>query len=309
MAILIIAPGMRTAGWVKQLKAVDPNLDIRIWPEGGKPEEIEFVMAWKPPPGELRKYPNLRCIASLGAGVDHILRDPDLPAGAPLSRVVDGSMARSMTEYALLSVLNYCRHFEAYRRDQMHRRWKPRPPLRTREVRVGIMGLGQLGGDAAAKLVRLGFQVRGWSRTGRQIEGVLSYAGEKQLDDFLSLTNILICLLPLTPATEGILNRRVFAALPPDAYVINAARGRHLIEADLLEALDAGHLSGASLDVFQHEPLPVEHPFWKHPKIRVTPHISSLTDPKAVAPQLVENYHRARDGKPLLNLVDMQRGY
>jgi glyoxylate/hydroxypyruvate reductase A len=309
MAILVIAPGMRTVSWVKHLKAIDPDLDIRIWPESGKPEEIEFALVWRHPPGELRKYPNLRCIASLGAGVDHILRDPDLPAGVPISRVVDRSMARSMTEYVVLSVLNYCRHFEAYRQDQLQRRWKPRIPRRTRDVRIGIMGLGQLGGHAAATLVRLGFQVRGWSRTGRRIEGVISYADGKQLDKFLSATDILVCLLPLTQATERILSRRTFAKLPPEAYVINAARGRHLVEEDLLEALESGHLSGACLDVFQHEPLPPEHPFWRHPKITVTPHISSLTDPKAVAPQLVENYRRARDGKPLLNLVDMQLGY
>jgi glyoxylate/hydroxypyruvate reductase A len=177
------------------------------------------------------------------------------------------------------------------------------------DMRIGIMGLGQLGKDAAKKLSYLGFPVTGWSQTPKDIEGVKCLAGEEVLDDFLSQTRILICMLPLTPKTKGILNQKTFDKLPAGAYVINVARGQHLIEKDLLAALDSEQLAGACLDVFAVEPLPEDHPFWRHPKIIVTPHISSLTNPKAVAPQIIENYQRTKTGRPLLNVVDMQRGY
>jgi glyoxylate/hydroxypyruvate reductase A len=171
------------------------------------------------------------------------------------------------------------------------------------------MGLGQLGKDAAKKLSYLGFPVSGWSQTPKDIEGVKCFAGDKALEDFLSQARILICMLPLTPKTKGILNHKTFAKLPAGAYIINIARGQHLIENDLLAALDSGQLGGACLDVFEVEPLPEDHPFWSHPKILVTPHISSITYPQTVAPQIIENYQRAKTGDPLLHVVDMERGY
>ena len=309
MAFLIIATDVKTSSWVKHLSMQDPGIDIRIWPEVGDADDIEFVLSWHHPPGEFNKYKNLKCIASLGAGVDHIMRDPDLPAGVPVTRVVQPSMAQSMSEYAVLGVLNYCRQFDSFRADQSQKKWQPRIPLLAADMRIGIMGLGQLGKDAAKKLSYLGFPVTGWSQTPKDIEGVKCLAGEEALDDFLSQTRILICMLPLTPKTKGILNQKIFDRLPASAYVINVARGQHLIEKDLLAALDSGHLAGACLDVFEVEPLPEDHLFWSHPKIIVTPHISSITYPKAVAPQIVENYQRTITGKPLLNVVDMKRGY
>ena len=309
MAFLIIATDVKTSSWVKHLSKQDPDIDIRIWPEIGDADDIEFALCWNHPQGEFNKYKNLKCIASLGAGVDHIMRDPDLPAGVPVTRVVQPSMAQSMSEYAVLGVLNYCRQFDSYRIDQSQKKWQPRRPLLAADMRIGIMGLGQLGKDAAKKLSYLGFTVIGWSQTPKDIEGVKCLAGKDALDDFLSQARILICMLPLTPKTKGILNQKIFDRLPASAYVINVARGQHLIEKDLLAALDSGHLAGACLDVFEVEPLPEDHPFWSHPKIIVTPHISSITYPKAVAPQIVENYQRTITGKPLLNVVDMKRGY
>ncbi|UCF95395.1 MAG: glyoxylate/hydroxypyruvate reductase A [Desulfobacterales bacterium] len=309
MSFLIIAPGLKVDSWIKQLRALEPRLDLRVWPQVGDPDEIEFALTWNHPPGEFNQYKNLKCIASLGAGVDHILRDPALPASVPVTRVVEASMAQSMSEYILLSVLNYCRHLHAYHKDQSRRKWQPRVPLPAHKIRIGILGLGQLGADAARKLCHLGFQVGGWSRTSRKIPGVSTFAGNEALDNFLSQTNILICLLPLTPATEGILNLTTFAKLPAGAYVINAARGAHLVEKDLLKALETGQISGACLDVFQIEPLPEDHPFWDHPQIVVTPHISSLTYPKAVAPQIVDNYNRVKSGKAPMHVVDIERGY
>jgi glyoxylate/hydroxypyruvate reductase A len=309
MAFLIIAPDIKVTSWVKHLGMLEPGIDIRIWPEVGEAHDIEFALCWNHPRGEFQKYKNLKCIASLGAGVDHILRDPDLPAGVPVTRVVEPCMAQSMSEYAVLGVLNYCRQFDSYRTNQSQKKWQPRLPLLAADMRIGIMGLGQLGKDAAQKLSYLGFPVTGWSQTPKDIEGVKCLAGEDALDDFLSQTRILICMLPLTPKTRGILNHKTFDKLPAGAYVINIARGQHLIEKDLLAALDSGQLGGACLDVFGVEPLPEDHPFWSHPKITVTPHISSITYPKAVAPQIIENYKRTKTGKPLLNVVDVKRGY
>jgi glyoxylate/hydroxypyruvate reductase A len=309
MALLIIAPHIKVTSWVKHLSALEPGIEIRIWPEVGDAGEIEFALCWNHPPGELTKYENLKCIASLGAGVDHLTRDADLPDGVPVTRVVEHSMAQSMSEYVVLSVLNYCRHFDAYRSDQDQRSWHPRRPRLAEDTQIGIMGLGQLGADAAIKLSSLGFTVNGWSRTPQNIDGVQCYAAEDGWENFLSRSQILICLLPLTTSTKGILNRKTFDQLPADAYVINVARGHHLVENDLIEALDSGRLAGACLDVFDVEPLPADHPFWSHPKIKVTPHISSITFPEAVAPQIIENYRRAMSGRPLLNVVDLKRGY
>jgi glyoxylate/hydroxypyruvate reductase A len=309
MALLIIAPDIKVTSWVKYLGTLEPGIEIRVWPEVGDADEIEFALCWNHPLGELSKFKNLKCIASLGAGVDHLLRDPDLPDGVPVTRVVEYSMAQSMSEYVVLSVLNYCRQLDAYRSDQDQRHWQPRRPRLAEDTHIGIMGLGQLGCDAANKLKCLGFTVSGWSRTPKNIDGVQCFAGEDEFENFLSRSQILICLLPLTPSTKGILNRKMFDRLPQDAYVINVARGQHLVEKDLIQALDSGNLSGACLDVFDIEPLPAGHPFWRHPKIKVTPHISSITFPKAVAPQIIENYRRAKTGKRLLNVVNLKRGY
>jgi glyoxylate/hydroxypyruvate reductase A len=309
MALMIIAPDTKVTSWVKHLGRLEPGIDLRVWPDTGSVDDIEFALSWHHPPGEFKKYKHLKCIASLGAGVDHLLDDPDLPAGVPITRVVEFSMAQSMSEYVILAVLNHCRQFDDYRTDQSQKKWQPRIPLLTGDMRVGIMGLGQLGKDAAGKLSALGFAVNGWSKTPKSIKGVAGFAGARALNDFLSRTRILICMLPLTPQTEGILSRQTFDRLPAGAYVINVARGAHLIEDDLLAALDAGQLSGACLDVFDTEPLPADHPFWDHPKVKVTPHISSITFPRAVAPQIIDNYRRCQAGQPLLNVVDPSRGY
>lgn len=309
MALMIIAPNIKVTSWAKHLSSLAPDIDIRVWPDAGNPEEIEFALSWHHPPGELNKFKNLKCIASMGAGVDHILADPQLPEGVPITRVVEHSMAQSMSEYVVLAVLNFCRQFDKYRADQAQNQWHPCRPLLAEGLNIGIMGLGQLGQDAAKKLGYLGFPVTGWSRTPKEIAGLKSLAGQDKLDDFLSLSRILICMLPLTPKTAGILNQRIFGKLPAGAYLINVARGQHLVENDLIAALDSGQLAGACLDVFEVEPLPQDHPFWRHPKIIVTPHISSITFPRAVAPQIIENYLRIKSGKRPVNRVDMDRGY
>ena len=309
MTLLIIAPTMPLDAWTRYLLQADPEMSLRVWPDCGDPQDVAVVAVWKHPPGSLSPFPNLKCIASLGVGVDHIFSDSELPPDIPITRVVDRSMAQSMSEYVILAVLSYCRQFDRYYRDQHNRRWSPQVPMITREVTVGIMGLGQLGLDAATKLQQMGFGVRGWSRTPHTHQEIQTFAGPSQLDAFLSRCDILVCLLPLTPDTRGILRRSTFDRLPQGAYVINVARGAHLIEADLLDALDDGRVSGACLDVFDTEPLPAEHPFWPHPRILITPHISSLTHPRDVAPQIASNYRRILQGQPPVNCIDRNRGY
>jgi glyoxylate/hydroxypyruvate reductase A len=309
MSLLILVPEFETTSWMKHIRRQDPRIDLRVWPTVGDPAEIVMALVWNPPQGELTKFPNLRCIASMGAGVDHILRDPQLPPNVPITRVVDPSMPQSMSEYVIMAVLNHCRHTDLFRTDQEMQRWEPRAPRLAADTVIGIMGMGQLGRDAAEKLVRLGFPVRGWSRSRKEVHGVKSFAGTDELEAFLAATNVLVCMLPLTLATRGILCRRTFDGLPVGAYLINVARGAHLVEADLLQVLAEGRLAGACLDVFREEPLPREHPFWTHPDITLTPHISSLTHPRAIAPQIVENYRRLRQGRRPLHVVDRERGY
>jgi len=308
MAFLILAPSSRTSAWEKEIRKAEPDLDLRVWPDTGDPDEVTFALCWKHPPGVLNRFSNLKCIASMGAGVDHLLQDPALPE-VPIVRVVDPSMARSMTEYLLMAVLFRMRQLDRYWQDQLQRTWHPRVPEQAASVRIGIMGLGQLGSDAARAFFSLRFPVSAWSRTPKTVEGIDTFCGEAGFAPFLSGLRVLICLLPLTDRTRGILNRHTFEMLPDGAYLVNSARGEHLVEEDLLAALNSGKLSGACLDVFHTEPLPREHPFWGRPDITITPHISSLTNPKAVCPGIVDNYRRMKSGLPLRHLVDRQRGY
>lgn len=307
MSFLFVPGNINPAPWIHELKKLDAKLDIRLWPDVGNPEEVEFALVWRHPAGELKKFPNLKCISSLGAGVDHIMGDPDRPQQVPIVRVVDKLLVRDMTQYITYSVLNCARRFDQYRAFQKQQQWARLP--HAHEMNIGILGLGQIGEDAAHKLSALGFTVIGWSTSAKSHAHIKSFHGQEQWQTFLAQTHVLINLLPLTPETRDILNLNTFMQLPKDAYIINVARGEHLVEDDLLTALDSGQLSGACLDVFRTEPLPPAHPFWLHPKITVTPHIAGVTRPKSVATQIVDNYHRAINGKPLLHCVDTSRGY
>lgn len=295
--------------WAEALTALMPELEVRIWPELGDVDDIEYALIWKAPGDVLARLPNLRAIFSIGAGVDHLIGEPDLPAGIRIIRMVDPSLTVGMSEYVIFHVLRHHRRMPEYEEQQRHQRWCMFPQRAPAECRVGIMGLGVLGRDAADKLAALDFAVAGWSRSPKTIDGVESFHGEAQLKDFLARTDILVCLLPLTPSTVGILNRANFAALPKGAYVINAARGDHLIEVDLLEALDSGSIAGATLDAFHTEPLPPEHPFWRHPRVTVTPHVASMTNPYTAAVQIVDNIRRLKQNQTPTNIVDLNRGY
>ena len=245
----------------------------------------------------------------MGLGVEHILRDPELPKDIPIVRTFDSHMQGAMVEYVVLHVLRYHRHMLEITENQRQGEWIKYGPEDTPGTTVGVMGLGAFGAPPAQALASIGFRVIGWTRTVTGVGGVECYPGEDGLRSFLNQSNVLVCLLPLTPDTEGILNADVLAELPRGAYVINAARGGHLVEEDLLTALESGHIAGATLDVFGQEPLPPDHPFWNHPKVTMTPHNASDPHPRWVAGAIADSMRRARAGEELLNTVDVSRGY
>jgi glyoxylate/hydroxypyruvate reductase A len=277
------------------------------------PAEIHYAAVWKPAPGELAALPNLRVIFNLGAGVDALMADVSLPK-VPLVRVAVGDLTGRMTEYIVLHVLMHHRQELYLRACQREKRWQPKFQWPASAISVGVMGLGTLGSNAADMLRRLGFRVSGWSRNSKEIDGIECFHGKAQLDAFLERTDILVCLLPLTPDTRHILNRELFLKLnrnnPMGAPVlINAGRGGLQAEADVLQCLDDGTLGAASLDVYATEPLPAESPFWTHPTVVLTPHNAADTDPDEISKYVARQIERFEAGERLENVVDPARGY
>ena len=297
------------ARWKPQLTRLMPELDVRLWPQIGDPADIDYALVWRPEPGLLASLPNLKLILSLGAGVDHIFGDPQLPRDVPIVRLVDPYLTDAMSEYVVLQVLRLHRQDLDYRAQQHAGIWRELGQENACDRQVGILGFGEIGQDAARTLAGLGFPVSGWGRRKRVVPGFQTYAGQESLFQLLPRSEILVCLLPLTPETEGILCARSFGALPRGAGLVNAGRGGHLVEADLIPALDRGQLSAAALDVFREEPLPPAHPFWHHPRILVTPHIAGITNPATAAPIILDNIRRLEEGRSLLNQVDPAQGY
>jgi len=306
MSLAIISPGRDPQEWIEVIKKEKPDLDIQVYPNINNPEKVEAVMVWQHPSGILSEFPNLKLVSSMGAGVDHILTDKEIPSEVPIVRIVDEKLTWSMTNYVVMGVLNFHRQIRRYQKDQDEKVWDMSNP--EIPVTIGVMGVGALGGDVVDKLRSMDFEVLGYGfseKTGLDY----SYFSKDRLEEFLNEINVLICLLPLTEDTEDILNKELFEKCNPGTYIINVARGKHLVDEDLIEALDSGHLSGALLDVYRVEPLPKDHPFWAHEKIQFTPHIASVTNPQAAAPQVLENLDRLKEGKELLNLVDREKGY
>ena len=310
MAILFSSKTDDPEAWRAALAQHFDDLDFRVWPDdAGDPADVEFALVWAQKEGALKRYPNLRAIFSLGAGVEHILRDRDLPAGVPIVRLVDAQLSRDMTEYVLGWVLYYHRDHHRYRALQAAREWRPLAPVSAADRPVGILGLGELGRASAAALANLGFRVRGWSRTAKEIEGVTCFRGADGLGDFLVGTEILVCLLPLTPETRGIVDGALLAALPAGACLVNAARGGHVVAADLVAALDRGHIAAATLDVFVPEPLPAADPLWRHPGVTLTPHVASITNHKTAGAEIARDIHRILAGGVARHVVDPAKGY
>lgn len=309
MSIAIIAPSRDVTVLRDHLRAALPEVSVDIYPEIATPQDVRMAVLWNQPPHSLEQFPKLGLMQSLGAGVDHILSDEYLRANIPVTRVVDPQLNIGMCRYVTMAVLNFHKNLYQHLRAQQARKWTGQALVET-PVRVGILGMGVLGRAVAESLLQLEFEVHGFSNRPKEIPGVQSYSAEKnELGAFLAHSNCLVCLLPLTPQTRGILNLDLFRKMPAGAFLINVGRGAHLVEADLLRALEEGELAGACLDVLEKEPLPPEHPFWTHPGIVLTPHIASVTDQQTAAQQMAENYRRLLRGGKLINEVDRKRGY
>ncbi len=313
MAILLAMKGMGAEAWQQQLEKFKARHPVMIWPTKEPLESVKYALAWQSPPGLLARCKNLEVIFSLGAGVDHLISDPDLP-DIPIVRIVDPNLTMRMTEYVVFHVLLHHRQFHAYDKQQKQKKWDLIYQPGANEVRVGVMGMGSLGSDSACKLRDLGFQVAGWSNSPKNLPGIESFAGADQLTPFLNRTDILVVLLPHTPTTEGILNKQLFASLAHDGVLegpvlINAGRGKLQVEADIIAALDDNTLHAASLDVFEKEPLPTDSPLWSHERVTVTPHNASESDNRALSKYILDQIERYETGKGLENVIDNAKGY
>lgn len=290
-------------------RAEFPDAELRTMADLGPLDAIDATVCWCPPAGLMAQMPRLSLIQSVGAGIDHLTADAALP-DVPVCRIVDTDMASGMAAYVTWAVIHGQRHMGRYLASAAAGRWEEAPIQPPRAHRVGIAGLGTLGLVCARALMALGYNVRGWSRSPREVpEGLDCFHGQAQQAEFLAGCDTLVCLLPLTDETTGILNRDLFAQLPRGAHLINVGRGAHLVEADLIPALDAGHLGAATLDAFVQEPLPAGHAFWRDPRILVTPHIATRTQPAVIARQTRLNLERIRAGQAADVAVDLQRGY
>lgn len=310
MKVAIYLPAEdKTQWWVDMLQSLLPEMQVVALNPEDSPETVDVAVVWRPRSGDLARFPNLKAIVSIGAGIDHVLADTALPQGVPIIRTVGDDLTQRMREYVALHVLRHHRDMPRQLRAQAERDWHaivvPVAPNRT----VGVMGLGNLGAASARTLAGLGFATRGWSKSPKSIDGVTCFAGTEGLTAFLTGCEIVVNLLPLTDETQGILNADLFARLPEGACVINCARGPHLVDADLLAALDSGQIKQATLDVFHIEPLPADHAFWTHPAITVTPHVASQIDAQTGGRIIAANLRTFAETGTCADVADAQRGY
>ncbi|MFN7123375.1 MAG: 2-hydroxyacid dehydrogenase [Hydrogenophaga sp.] len=306
MYITICVAQTKAAPWEEGFSALLPNAHVSTW-KAGDPQ-ADYAIVWSPPQEFLDEQPGLKAMFNIGAGVDAIMK-LRLPPQAQVVRLDDAGMSVQMAEYVCHAVIRHFREFDGYEADIAAGQWSYRKPRSRADWPVGVMGMGVLGERVARALSVFEFPVHGWSRTPKAIEGVVCHAGTDRFDTFLSSCRVLVNLLPLTPDTQDILNRKTLARLRPGGYVINVARGAHLVEDDLIQLLDSGHLSGATLDVFRTEPLPADHPFWHHPKVTVTPHTSARTLRDESIAQIAGKIVALSRGEPIAGVVHRDRGY
>ncbi len=291
--------------WAKQA----PGRRIQVYPDIEDPEAVRYALVWDPPPGLLASLPNLEIIFSIGAGIDHITKDPERPKHLPVVRMVEDGLTQGMSEFVALSVLWHHRDMADFALQQRDKVWSEIEPVLAKDRTVGFLGMGALASDAAAKLQTFGFRILGWARGPKSVPGVEMHHGEDGLDEVLKASEILVLLLPLTAQTDGVLNARTLALLPKGAAIVNVGRGGLIVEEALLAALDSGQVGSATLDVFRNEPLPQGSPFWTQPKVVVTPHVAAKTMAETAIASVMANIKRYEAGEPLLNVVDFDRGY
>ncbi len=309
MKISFCCTDTKAEPWLAGLRAAFPDDDVEQWAPGAPP--ADYAVVWAPPQQFLDEQPQLKALFNIGAGVDALMK-LRLPPQAAVVRLDDAGMSVQMAEYVCHAVIRHFREFDGYEADVRQGRWSYRKPRLRQDFPVGVMGLGVLGERVARALAQFDYPVLGWSRSAKTIAGVQCFSGQAGLDEFLSGTRVLVCLLPLTPDTQGIMNRQTLSRLRPGGYVVNVARGTHLVDEDLIALLDSGHLAGATLDVFRTEPLPAAHPFWAHPRITVTPHTSARTLREESIAQIAGKIAALQAGQPIASLagvVDPKKGY
>lgn len=293
--------------WKSAFQEALPNIKVITWDEIEDPDQVEVAILWNHRSEFFHKLKKVRLVCSLGAGVDHILKDPLLPSDMLITRIIADELSGPMSVFCIGAITYFERKFDYFKELQQQKIWDQQFDPE-RHLHIGIMGMGALGQDLATKLVALDFRVSGWSQTKKTISGVQSFVAN-ELDDFLASIDLLVCLLPATPDTYQILNANLFEKMKSGTYLINVARGHHQVNQDIVDALDSGKLAGAFLDVFPVEPLPSTDPLWLHPKVIVTPHIAVVTKLEAAVPQIVQNIDNLQKGKPLINTVDRSKGY
>ncbi|MEC5215229.1 glyoxylate/hydroxypyruvate reductase A [Actimicrobium sp. GrIS 1.19] len=308
MEILVYAHGSSGEEWLADLQRALPLADVRLWREGDQ-AAADYAVVWRPPAEMLRGRADLKAIFNLGAGVDAILQLGEALPDVPVVRLDDAGMGVQMAEYVTHAVLRYFRRFDEFDAQSRDHQWRFLKPRSKEDFCIGILGMGVLGSRIAEALQHFDFPVHGWSRSRKEIAGVHSHAGTEELETFLSHSQVLVCVLPLTDDTSGILDYGTLAHLPKGAFLINVARGAHLVERDLLQLLEDGHLAGATLDVFHDEPLPSDHPFWREPRITITPHIAALTQRGDSIRQIAAKIKLMERGQPIAGLVDRTKGY
>jgi len=295
--------------WVREFAALMPQVETVAWKEGAALPPCDYAVVWSPTPALLDQLAHVRAIFLMGAGVDALLKLGDALPPVPIVRLGDAGMGVQMAEYVAHAVLRYYRHFDDYEEQARHGVWDPLPLTPKEEFTIGIMGLGRLGLPVVEAMRLFGFPVRGWSRTPKDMPGVECFHGADELDTFLRATRVLVCMLPLTPETSNLLDRHNLGKLLPNAYLINVSRGAILAEPDLMTLIRSGHIAGATLDVFRHEPLPAPHPFWNEPRIAITPHISALTMRHDAVRQIRDKIAQLESGQPVDDIVDRDLGY
>ena len=304
---VIIAPEAEVIKWTAAFQKEAPETVLEVGPEVADPASVDILLLWKHPQGSLAPFKHVKLYYSLGAGVDHLMNESGLLPQVPICRIVDPLLSFSMSNYILFAVLYYQRKWDKFLADRKNKIWD-HDGIAEENIRIGILGLGTLGTDAALKLHQLGFKVTGYSPSSKDIDEITTFA-KGQLTEFLAQCNVLVCTVPSTPETKGLLSKPLFDQLTQPTYLINVARGSVQVEKDILEALDKNILSGAFLDVFEAEPLPKDNPLWTHPKVQITPHIASITNPEAGVAQIVNNVIAVDKGIDLVHVVDPKKGY
>ncbi|WP_333661388.1 glyoxylate/hydroxypyruvate reductase A [Chishuiella changwenlii] len=308
MSIAIIFNNRKIEDWQEKLSAQFTDTKVEVYPEISNPEDVEFIIAWKPHKGYINEFPNAKVIQSAGAGIDHLLHTK-LPEHVKVTRIVDEELKQDMFEHVLACIMISMKNMYKYSESQENKEWKPVNYQSIKDITITVLGLGKIGQFVAEKFVNLGFKVQGWSNSEKQIEGVKSFSGELELAEAANGIDFIVNILPLTNETKGILNKNLFDKFSENTVLINVGRGAHLVDEDLTDALQSNQIKEAYLDVFNEEPLPVDHPFWENDKVFMTPHVASITNTSSVLLQIEDNYYKMKQKADLTNEVSLEKGY